>query len=51
MQVVVDDFMASLPSVERKTLAVLLMHSFKVWQNMKVSDAARESGSITGFNE
>ena len=51
MQAVVDDFMVSLPSVQRKTLAVLLMHSFKVRQNMKVIDAAVESGSITGFNE
>ena len=42
MQVVVDDFMVSLPSVERKILAVLLIHSVKVRQNMKVTDAARE---------
>ena len=51
IQAAADDFMVSLPSVQRKTLAVLLMHSFKVRQNMRVTDAAIESGSITGFNE
>ena len=46
-----DKFVVSLPSVQRKTLAVLLMHSFATRQKMKMTDAAREAGSITGFNE
>lgn len=50
-KVVLNDFMVSLPSIHRKTLAMLLMHSFKARQKMKVTDAAQESGSITGFNE
>ena len=43
--------MVSLPALQRKTLAVLLMESFKKRQNMGVMDAAQEAASITGFNE
>ena len=50
-QAVFDDWMVCLPAIQRKTLAVLLMHSFKVRQNMNAKDAAREAGSIAGFNE
>ena len=51
MQEILDDFMVGLSTVEGKTLAVLLMYSFKVRQNMKVTNAALESGLITGFND
>ena len=46
-----DDFIVSLPLLERKTLSVLLMHSFRTRQKMSVSDAAREAASISGYNE
>lgn len=46
-----DDFIVSLPSLQRKTLAVLLMHSFRTRQKMSITDAAREAGSISGYNE
>ena len=46
-----DDFMVSLPLLQRKTLAVLLMHSFRVRQKLSVTGAALEAASITGFNE
>ncbi len=46
-----DNFMVSLPLLQRKTLAVLLMHSFRVRQKMSVTGAAREAASISGFNE
>ena len=50
-QSVFDDWMVSLPALQRKTLAVLLMESFKNRQNMGVMGAAQEAASITGFNE
>ena len=50
-QDVFDDFMVGLPSLERKTLAVLLMQSFQDRQKMGSRDAAKEAASITGFNE
>lgn len=50
-QEVFDDFMVSLPTLEHKTLAVLLMHSFKDRQKMGSRDAAKEAVSITRFNE
>ena len=50
-QEVLDEFMVSLPSVQRKTLGVLLMHSFQRRQKMNVRDSAVEAGSIIGYNE
>ena len=50
-QVLFDDFMMSLPSLQRKTLAVLLMQNFQVRQKMSALDAAQEAASISGFNE
>ena len=50
-QEIFDDFMVNLPLLQRKTLAVLLMHSFRVRQRMSVSGAAQEAASISGFNE
>ena len=50
-QEVFDDFMVSLPSLQRKTLAVLLMQSFKMRQKMATVDAAQEAASIIGLNK
>ena len=50
-QEVFDDFMVSLPLLQRKNLSVLLMQSFKSRQGMKALDAAQEAASICGFNE
>ena len=49
-QEVFDEWMTSLRLEQRKMLAVILMESFKQRQKMKVRDAAREAGSIVGFN-
>ena len=46
-----DDYMVSLPLDQRRILAVILMESIKSRQKMNVRDAAREAGSIVGFNE
>ena len=46
-----DDFVLSLPLIQRKTLAVLLMQTFQVRQKMPIADAAQEAASISGFNE
>ncbi len=46
-----DDWMISLPALQRKTLSVLLFQSFRTRQAMNVTDAAQEAASITGFNE
>ena len=43
--------MVSLPALQTKPLAVLLMESFKKRLNMCVMGAAQEAASITGFNE
>ena len=50
-QSIFDDWMVSLPALNRKTLAVLLMESFRNRQKMNVTDAAKEAASITGYNE
>lgn len=50
-QEIFDDFMVSLPSLQRKTLAVLLMQSFEMRQKMTTVDAAQEAASIVGLNE
>ena len=49
-QVIFDDWMISLSISQRKILAVLLFHSFRVRQGMSIVGAAQESASITGFN-
>ena len=46
-----DDFVLSLPLELRWMLGVILMESFKTRQKMNVKDAAKEAGSIVGFNE
>ena len=46
-----DEFMVSLPSVQHKTLGVLLMHSFQFRQKMNVKDSEVEARSIVGYNE
>ena len=46
-----DDFVLSLPIDDRHMLAVLLMESFRTRQKMRVVDAAREAGSIVGYND
>lgn len=43
---VIDDFMVSFPSLQRKTLAVLLMQMFRVKQKMTAVDVAQEAASI-----
>jgi len=48
---VLDEFLVSLPSVQHKTLGVLLMHSFQFQQKMTLKDSAVEAGSIVGYNE
>jgi len=50
-QDIFDDWVVSLPALQSKTLAVLLMQSFRTRQKMSVRDAAQEAASITGFNE
>lgn len=50
-QKIFDDYMVSLPLDQRRMLGVILMESFKTRQKMNVKDAAREAGSIVGFNE
>ena len=50
-QSVFNDWMVSLPALNRKTLAVLLMESFRNRQKMNVTDAAKGAASITGYNE
>ena len=50
-QSVFDNWMVSLPALNRKTLAVLLMELFRNRQKMNVMDAAKEAASITGYNE
>ena len=50
-QEIFDDFVLSLPLEQRRLLGVILMESFKSRQKMNVKDAAREAGSIIGFNE
>ena len=50
-QEIFDDFIVALPRDTRRMMAVLLMESFKKRQKMQVVDAAREAGSITGYNE
>ena len=50
-QDIFDDWVTSLPVFQRKTLAVLLFHSFRVRQQMSITGAAQESASITGYNE
>ena len=50
-QNIFDDWVVSLPALQRKTLAVLLMQSFRIRQKMSVMDAAQEAASVTGFNE
>ena len=50
-QDIFDEWMVSLRLDQRQMLAVLLMESFKQRQKMRVTDAARESGSIAGFNK
>ena len=50
-QGVFDDWMISLPAMQRKMLSVLLFQSFRTRQAMNVTDAAQEAASITGFNE
>lgn len=51
VQSIFDDWMVSLPALNRKTLAVLLMESSRNCQKMNVKDAAKEAASITGYNE
>ena len=46
-QGIFDDWVVSLPALQRKTLSVLLMQSFRTRQQMNVMDAAQESASIT----
>ena len=46
-----DDWMISLPSQDRKMLAVSLYQTFMKQQKMKATDAAREAASFVGFNE
>ena len=46
-----DDWMISLPSQDRKMLAVSLYQTFMKRQKMKATDAAREAASFVGFNE
>ena len=50
-QEIFDDYMLSLPLELRRMLGVILMESFKTRQKMNVKDAAKEAGSIVGFNE
>lgn len=50
-QEIFDDFVVALPRDVRRMMAVILMESFKKRQKMRVVDAAREAGSITGYNE
>lgn len=45
-QGIFDDWVVSLPALQRKTLAVLLMQSFRTRQQMNVMDAAQEAASI-----
>ena len=51
VQELFDDWAVSLPSLDRKFLAVGLMHSFQKRQQMSVMDAAREAASFCGVNE
>ena len=44
-----DDWMISLPSQERKMLAVALYHSFIKQTKMKATDAVQETASFVGF--
>ena len=46
-----DDYVVSLSLDQCRMLGVILMESFKSRQKMNVKDAAREVGSIIGFNE
>ena len=46
-----DHWMVSLPALNWKTLAVLLMESFRNHQKTNVTDAAKEAASITSYNE
>ena len=50
-QEIFDNIIVALPRDTRRLLAVILMESFKKCQKMQVMDAAREAGSITGYNE
>jgi len=47
-QDIFDDWVVSLPALQRKTRAVLLMQSFRTRQKMSTG---QEAASITGFNE
>ena len=46
-----DDWMISLPSQDRKMLAVSLYQTFMKRQKMNATDAAGEAASFVGFNE
>ena len=46
-----DDWMVSLPSLDRKMLAVSLSQSFIKRQKMNQTDAVRETASFVGVNE
>ena len=50
-QVIIDDWMVSLPSATRKMLSVALVESFMTRLKMKSTAAALEAASITGLNE
>jgi len=47
-QDIFEDWVVSLPALQRKTRAVLLMQSFRTRQKMSTG---QEAASITGFNE
>ena len=51
VQSVFNDWTVSLPALNRKTLAVFLIESFRNRQKMNVMDAAKEAASITSYNE
>ena len=46
-----DDWILSLPSFDRKMLAVLVTHTLQIRSKMKRTAAALEAAWITGFNE
>ena len=46
-----DDWIVSLPALDRKMLAVSLSQTFITRQKMKLTDAAREAASFVGVNE
>ena len=46
-----DDWMVSLPALDRKMLAVSLSQCFITRQKMKLTDAVKKAGSFVGVNE